>query len=274
MANTPLTKDMLDRPDLCRLAMIIDRDGIDVLVRRVVGDTPAVCARVSFDPSADGPAARIEEAVYANPMLLCPFRRVDVAMRSSDVLMVPAGTSAESVRSLIALDGVAGFSGSVDSHNDAVFFVDRAAANFLSRTYDIAPSHVLADLGAYYAPRSRAGNTAKMYVELTDSGCIDIVMFNSLGLAGACSARYIDTDDAAYRVLAMFRQGGFDAESAEILVAGPSGRRQQLMARVSPFVRHVMPAIPPAGAYHGDPQALRAPLSLLILCLKDENNKR
>ncbi len=268
MTNTPLTKDLVDRTDLCRLSLIIGRDAIDVLVRRIVGTEPSLTARVALDPATAGEAAAVEEAVYANPLLLAPYGKVDVALRTGRAIVAPAGTGADTVAALAAADpSLAALSSPLDRHNDVVYFTDRALANFISRTYDAVPVHVLSPLVRYFEPRGRDGNTSNMFVELTEGGDMQLIVFNAAGLAAACSCRCLSADDAVYRVLAVFSRAGLDPENDNIAVAGSPELRRPLMESLTPFVRHVLPVIPPAGAFAGDTQALKAPVSLLTLSL-------
>ena len=153
MAQTPLTKELVDDPSLWRLSLLIGDEGIDVLAHRVVGEAPLVWSRIGFDPAAATPAA-IEEAVYANPLLLAPFGKVDIVVRTRRALVVPAAVAAHSdaVEALVTLfppgDGkFTSFTSPVDSRNSVVFLLDKGVANFLARTYDAsAPRHAVLGL--------------------------------------------------------------------------------------------------------------------------------
>lgn len=274
MAQTPLTKELVDDPSLWRLSLLIGDEGIDVLAHRVVGEAPLVWSRIGFDPAAATPAAAIEEAVYANPLLLAPFGKVDIVVRTRRALVVPAAVAsdADAVEALVTLfppgDGkFTPFTSPVDSRNSVVFLLDKGVANFLARTYDAsAPRHVLSALGCFFTHKSRLGNSAKIYVNL-EKETIDLLVFDNFGLAAANSFDCPDINDAAYYVLAVGRTAGLDPQTAEILLSGNPDRRSALTPLLRRFVNYVMPAIFPSAAYHGDPRALKASFPLIILPL-------
>lgn len=275
MTQTPLTKDLIARPDMWRLSIEICDDALEVVARPVVGDGEMLSARVALDTSAKSPAAAIEEAVYANPLLLAPFRKVDVVIRTSAFVLVPpeVGADDEAVEALTAsfagddASGKEAFVSPIDRRNVVVAAIDRSVANFLRRTFDSAvPVHHLSVLARFFAGRSALGNTGKVYVNLR-SDATDVVAFNSLGLAVASTYAATVAADTAYYVLAVASIAGLDASTDEFLLAGDSGRRAGLTRELQRFAGYVMPAIFPTALLAGGRGAMSAPLELTVLPL-------
>jgi len=274
MPRSPLTKDLIDDPTLWRLSLMVSDKAVDVLAHRIVGEASIVSARLNFDPAATSQAAAIEEVIYANPMLLQPFDKIDLAMATENFLIVPpevAGNQ-ESIEALAKIfkpgDGqFVPFTSDIDNRNSIVFLLDKGVANFIGRTYDSSvPIHPLSALGRYFSHKSRLGNSSKMFVELGHES-MNVLVYDHLGLAAANSFNVTDPNDTAYFILAVGRTSGLDPQEAEILLAGDADRRAALTPLLRRFVNYVMPAVFPSAAYHGDPQALKAPFPLIILPL-------
>jgi len=263
-----LTKDLVDNPDLWNLSMFIGDGGIDVFAYCVVGEGSVVSAHVDYDASVSSKASALEEAVYANPLLLMSFRKIDIVVSCDKAVVVPDDVLPEKLGKLLSVDSdITLMESPLNSREKLVYALDRGIANFLSRTYDrTQPVHVLSVLCRYHQLRGQRNRSSKMSVNLGASS-LDIVVFNSLGLA---AVRHIDkasVDECAYWALAIFRQCGLDPEYDEIIISGNSERRHSLMPMLSRFINNVMPAIFPSSAYHGDTAAMKAPFPLVILPL-------
>lgn len=262
-----MNKDLIDNPALWRLGLVIGPDAIDVLAHRVVGEAPAVQGRLRYDAAATSAASAVEETIYANPMLLLPFRTTDIAMRAPKSLVVPAGTDAEAVASLLGCDdSPAMMADSLDSRHDIIYAVDRGVQNFLGRTFDVQPRHVLGILSRYYSRPARRSNTARMYIEIAD-GLTEILVLDNVSPKAAATFACATADEQTYYAMSVFTSAGLDAQNDQITVAGPSEARRELCRRLSAFVACVMPAILPSGLYRGDSTALSAPLPLLLMPL-------
>ena len=85
-----LTKDLIDNPELWRLSLLIGNGGIDVFAHPVVGEGSVICEHIGFDASLSSDASAIEDVVYANPLLLMPFRKVDIIVSTAMAAVVPA----------------------------------------------------------------------------------------------------------------------------------------------------------------------------------------
>lgn len=265
-----LTKDLIDNPSLWHLSLMAGSHALDVFARPVVGDAPAVGVRLPYDAAASSIAGAVEEAVYANPMLLQPFGRTDIVVDSDRAMVVPAHTSAEGVRTLLSLPASCVLrSDPIDSANELMYGLDERLDNFIARTFDTARvTHSLAVLARYYTLRGRRSNSSNMIVNLGQESA-DLLVFNRYGLVMARHFDSLSDDDAVYYILAVFRQAGLDPTSDELIVAGNAGRRMSMIPRLSRFVGLVLPAIFPAAAHHGDPAAMKAPFALALLPLSE-----
>lgn len=264
------TKDQIDNPALWDLGMMIDAAGIDVFAHAAVGEAALVRGRIDFDASASSLASAVEEAVYANPMLLLPFRKVDILLDTDGAMAVPHEVDTEAVAALIDFEKEDDtlLRSPLDERNDLLFPVPRGLANFLRRTYDgTAPRHVLSALAAYHSKSARRGNRAKMFVNLARDS-VDVLVYNRYGLAAARRvAGTADIQNAAYWILAIFQHCGLDAENDELSISGDASRRRELKDVLGRYINYVFPAIFPSAAYHGDSQAMLSPFPLTILSL-------
>ena len=274
MAKAPLTKDLVDDASLWRLSLLIGDGSVDVLAHKIVGDAPIVSARLPFDPAASSTAAAVEEVIYANPLLLAPFGKTDIVVRTRRFFILPPEVAGDpdAVESLCEIfpPGDGQFTpcvSALDSRNAVVFLLDKGVANFLARTYDSsAPRHVLSALGQYFTHKSRLGNSSKMYVNL-DGASLDILVYDNIGLVAANTIEAPTAENAAYFILAIGRTAGLEPQTSELMIAGDSDRRSSLTPMLRRFIDYVMPAIFPSAAYHGDPNALKASFPLVILPL-------
>lgn len=258
---------MIENPALWRLSLLVRRGSIDVLCRREIGEADSHYARIIADKSVTDPAAAVEELVYANPLLLQAFRRVDVLVSGGFSLVTEPGICVDDIDAIYPSESPAiTLCSEIDSRTAVYFRLDKGVYNFLRRTFDtVEPCHTLAALGRYYTARSRMGNSGKMYVDLDDAS-MSVMVLNQFGVAMANCFECTDINDAAYYVLASANTAGFDFSVDEIRVSGHSDRRALIMPLLKKFARNVMPAIFPASAGVNS-SAIAAPLPLLILPL-------
>ena len=274
MTQTPLTRDLIADPELWRLSMMICVDGVEVVMRRVTGEPELLTSSLKYDAGAQSSAAALEELVYANPLLLAQFGKVDIVLRTTAFQILPPEVAhdADAVEALLDMlphpDGrPVAYVSEIDDRNSVVNFVDKGVANFLARTFfAVDPVSHLSVFGQYFTHQSRLGNSGKMYVNISEK-YMDILAFNSLGLSIANTYVCTDDDNAAYYVLAAARAVGFDFTADELLISGNVERRATLMTTLRKFANYVMPTIFPATAYRGDRNALRAPFELIVLPL-------
>lgn len=81
-------------PRHCRLSLQVCADALEAVVRPLdpaTGtDADFLYRRIPYTVAADTPARALEEAVYANPLLVAPFARTDVLLRTPGCMVLPA----------------------------------------------------------------------------------------------------------------------------------------------------------------------------------------
>lgn len=216
MTHTPLTRELISDPALWRLSLSFSDTTINVLASKVVSDEPAIAATIALAPGVSSAAAALEEAVYANPMLLQPFSRTDIYAVTDRFHILPPEAAddddvIDALDTLFDHDHPTAFAAEIDSRNWQVAMLPRDTARFLRRTFDRAAicGH-LAVLGQYLSRRSRLGNTGKLYVNLRHGGGIDVMAFNATGLIAANTIAATDDNDTIYYILAVARTVGID----------------------------------------------------------------
>lgn len=269
MNGMPLTRELISEPGRYRLLLSLGERSLHVVASCVAGDEEAVAATIEL---ADSSAHTLEEAVYANPMLLLPFARTDVVAVTGRVHILPPDTATDSdaVDALTEIfddDHPVALADNIDMHNTALLLLSRERVNFIRRTFDRASIHShLAVLGRYLTRRSRLGNSGKVFVNLRRDS-LDILAFNSLGLAAANTIKTADDNDAAYFAMAIAREVGLAIDSDEFIISGDRQRRVAVTEILRRFASAVVPLIVPAAATAYLPKSVDIPLELIVLPL-------
>lgn len=263
-----LSKDLIENPELWRLSLMTGDKGISVFACPVVGEGSVISEYLPYDATVSSRASAIEDAVYANPMLLLPFRKVDIVFDAVKTAVVPVDVQPDDFGRMLNLGSECVLrEAPLDSREKLIYAVDRGVDNFVSRTYDMGSRHhVLEVLNRYCMRKKQSLAAARMYINI-GVDTLDILVYNRLGLCALQHVACTSADECVYRALAVFKQCGLDADYDEIVVSGNSERRHHLMAELSRFIANVLPAIFPSAAYHGDSTAHKAPFPLVILPL-------
>jgi hypothetical protein len=268
MSEKALTRDMVDNPALWRLSLLLCANSLEVAAVRTTGEADVISASIPLSAESS-----FEEAIYANPLLLAPFGKIDIVVTTPDCYILPADTVADSA----ALDSLeqmmcnrsvrtVRYTDDIDSRNGLMFRLEHRVANFLTRTFGaVVPRHRLAVLAQYFSHKSRLGNTGKVYVNLR-SDSADVVAYDSMGLVSLATYHCPDIADASYYVLAAIKSAGLDPAVDEILIAGDPARRAALSAELRRFANCVMPAVFPSALYHASAGKLPFELVILPLC--------
>lgn len=232
-----------------------------------------------LDPTLAGHKS-LEEAVYAAPILLSDFARVDVLVRDHRYMAVPSGLPEETLKDMIDYSCLAPDDKDYDLHTDRIDTLDTDIAwplesslgGFLARTF--RNPHVqchVSPLLRHFSRRSALGNGGKVYAHLSQCGDTrqaDIIILGGNGrLSLAASYDLRGDDDALYYILAGMQQAGLDPRADEVLVCGSGTMREALLARLRRYVAYAMPAIFPSAAFRAGKDALNAPFPLVILPL-------
>lgn len=274
MTPPPLTSELITGDTRrWRLSLQVCHDALEAVLRPI-GDTDSqglLWSRISFTTDISESQA-LQEAVYANPLLVAPFGRVDVLVRSPRFLLAPAADAAEVATEVAALFGwddadEETLISEADGTYAVVSRADTATVNFLRRTFGgVELRHPLAVLARWFGRRSLLGNSGKIYVNI-GTGRYDLLTFNSLGLATATSLPAASPTDMCYYILAAGQTAGLRPDDCEIHLAGDPALRTALTAELRRFAPIVVPAIFPSALLAYGQKALGAPLELSILPL-------
>lgn len=275
----------IQHPSLWRLLLHLDAAELTAALMNTAEDASLHLLRI---PLPDGPSlAALEEAVYANPLLLSDFRKVDIVVRSPHFILAPGimdDADCDRLASTFVPDATAlsrpfadRFSTAVDDIVNVWAVADGAAANFLARSFN-APAfhHHLSPLVKYFGRSNSLGNSAKLYINLHTTpddglsrGQADIIAFGHGGrLVMANTIRFESIDDAGYYILSAAKTSGLNLSSDEIILGGDTTLRAAVIQRLRNFASYVMPAIFPAAALQAGPAAMTMPfpLALIPLC--------
>lgn len=254
LPDAKLTTDLITRPSLYRLVIIVADNAIDVTITSRVDDDSVIHRHIPFQNDAD-PVAAIEETIYDNPLLTADFSSVNVIVDTQrffvmatddatpeqirlniDALWSPArtGLTLEPLVNSIETDRVS-----------IVSAPSRRLLAFLRRTFPACNIiHRVAVLARYYAIKNRLGNMGKIH-SVISPGRTDIIIFGRDGLLMANTFSTPTLDDAAFYTLAAARHLGFDNDADRIIVAGDRDLREPYIENLRRFVSIVMPDIFP-----------------------------
>lgn len=239
----PLTPSHCSHTTRRRLRLEIADDCIDVLINAADSDDSCLYCRIAIDRSVSSRAKAVEELVYANPLLLCDFQKVDVVVRRHDTLVAPGGFGA-----WLPCDNACEIlMGNMPQFGaQAICRVDSNLMKFIRRTFN-APAIYdhLSPLCNYLARDRRRSNRAKAYLQLSDRTA-DVIIIDHRGLQHAVSYAIGSPSDAVYYTLAAMLSVSFDRLEGELMIVGTPELRRQTMPILRKYVNSVMPLILPA----------------------------
>lgn len=273
MQELPLSKSLVDSPEKCRLTLLIERRAVYCLVSGLTEGQTSVFGVIPADITAPSLAAAVQEAVYANPMLLLPFGRITVMINAREFFWLPGcdtdcADEAVSAAGYDKEDGRTILTAEADGVNSLVMLTEAPLLNFIRRTFPEAViTHPSAVMVRYLNRRGHAASGARVYVDLGADSLI-VAVFDSAGLALCGSYRPTGVDSQTYYVIAAAKTAGVDPSEAEIFVSGAPDERVALIMRLGKFAHHVMPAIVPSAAFPEltDYNGIPYPLIISPLC--------
>ena len=275
-----ISADAIENPLVWRLTLMVDGcEALRAVVSSTVEDSSLMHFTLPLDPTV--PLLRsLEEAIYATPVLLSDFGKVEVLIRTDAYTLVPSALDAEGCRaaaSIAALTADAGGPTCVMTDDTGtalarvVWTVADDVVAFLRRTFrnpDIM-CHIT-PLLRYFSRKTLLGNSAKLYVHFNPGAArtADLIVFNPEGSLECAASHPCPTDtDAAYFILATARACGFSMTADEILICGDGSMRDAIMPLLRRYAAYVMPVIFPSIAFRAGREALKAPFPLIILPL-------
>lgn len=269
----------IERPRLWRLALQLEPGLLSAVVWSTVEDSTLRHFTLPLDPTVPSHKS-LEEAVYASPVLLSDFGRVDIAVRTPHYVVSPQGLGEELGADILdymcLLPDRPTHECRLDAadccDSDVAWPVDTDTAHFLARTFrnPRLMCHIT-PLLRYFSRNSRLGNSGKLYAHFSECGGsrqADIIVIGTDGKPlMAATHPLTGDDDALYYILLAMQQTGLDRLSDEILLCGHAATRDAVMPRLRQYAANVMPLIFPSAAYRAGRDALRAPFPLIILPL-------
>lgn len=256
---------------------MIEPAAVEVVLHSTVEDNSLIHARIALDATINDHLRAVEEAIYANPLLLngC-FERVECLCYGNNYAMVPALVACNDdrlqavARATFGNDAVAEgevLTDDIDSMQGLAFCCDKSLISFLRRTFsNPVIRHRMTPLLRYFRGQRHHSADGKMYVHFSP-GSVDIIVY------GNDTVRFVNTFnvreplDAVYYILATRKLCGLSAESDELILAGDAESRKAVMPLLRRYVARVLPAIFPSALYRAGREALTAPFELTVLPL-------
>lgn len=267
--------NQIRHPAHWRLSMLTGDGFLTAVAHSTVEDSMLMCIHPEIDLETSAPLKAVEDAVYANPLLLTNFGRTDVVFRSGDFAVVPSGLADETSGLDVGRQEMEILRDSIPSLGvDVVWSAKRASLNFFRRTFlNARLHHHLSPLLRYFSRQTDLGNSGKMYVHFNgDSPAgaeeVDVTVFGTGGrlmFANTFVCRAVD--DAVFYILSAAAQSGFDLAADRIFVCGRTSSRDETMTSLRRFANYVMPVIFPPAMLKAGRDAVNAPFPLIILPL-------
>lgn len=250
-----------------RLFLHLDDAALTAVFVHTESDTTPHILRI---PLPEGVTlASLEEAVYANPVLLSEFRSVDLVLRSMQFVIMPHDEDSDyaSFAAALFVDEKAGepslFDERVDSPVESVDLIwsagDSTIANFFTRTFNNPRvHHHLAPCLQAWGRSERRGNSAAVFAAVTSGpedlcGTLDFAVYSREGRLQMANSIAIDgADDAVYYLLGAAHASGLGASEVVYILHGTPGARSALMQALRPFASEVHPALPFRGSAFSD----------------------
>ncbi len=202
MEQEILSKDMIPQPELWRCAMEIGDDRLEVALFPPVATEKLIHRTILLNPDAPSHEKAVQEAVYANPLLLSDFARIDVLVDNSDFALVPPetarNTEPESILEAASLDLTEKVAevAQADETVSIAFAIPAPLAGFIRRTFfNVRINHSLAPLIAA-RPLTPAISAS------VSTGKVDIIATDGTNLLLANSFRCTTPEDATYYIVA------------------------------------------------------------------------
>ena len=267
MDEQGLRADAIRHPEMCRMVLRVLDGRLDAAVYSTVEDNSLVYRSIALDASAPTPLKALEEALYANPLLVQDnFDRTTVLVDTPRMVLVPKGEAQAAEEALERLypeldaDVV---TTQVRGGAALGMAVEQDLTGFLRRTFATAQiTHRLVPLCNYFGVRGRMGTADRMHVHLHE-GHTDIVAYSGDELLMANTFVTPEAMDTVYYTLAAAKQLGYDNSTDRMLLSGDAGPREEVLPTLRRYISHAMPAIFPSALFRLGKDAMTVPLEML-----------
>ncbi|MDE6300507.1 MAG: DUF3822 family protein [Muribaculaceae bacterium] len=268
MQEVPLSKSLISDSEDRHLTLFVGRRIIYVSARSVTDGENAVLAAIPTDITAPSLTKAVQDAVYANPMLLLPFAKVTVIIDARRFFWIPAECADIASDTATAMGFDIGhtdccLTASGDNINTLAMITESSLVNFIRRTFpDAVITHPAAVLVRYLARRSLTGSRG-VHVDIGPEN-MTVAVSDTTGFTLCGSYRPTGVDSQTYYVIAAAKTAGVDPAETEFVLSGSPDARAALTQRLRQFAQQVMPAIVPTAAYPGIADIQQLPYTLLI----------
>lgn len=278
MNSSILEKDIISQPELWKLSLMLSGSRLDVALYPPVSSEEIVWRSFSLDSRASSPLKAIEDVVYANPLLLSDFKRIDCIIDNVAQLPLPAAVAENPEMAAHIYNAAATepdnpadpeFFRTADAATTIMVRQDASIKAFLQRTFfNIAFDSRLAALCRFFImrPEAPAGNT--VYAIARD-GVLTLIAVDGHHILCANKFTYSKEIDAVYYILAAMQSLGLDAASTPVFTRGlpePDSSSDADMSRqvAARCFGQAGPLPFPTLRYRATRTSLQAPYSLLI----------
>ncbi|MCI9607244.1 MAG: DUF3822 family protein [Muribaculaceae bacterium] len=258
-----ITKEMIPQPELWRCAMEINASSIEVVLLPPVDSERALYTSIILNPEAPSHEKAVQEAIYANPVLLSDFKRVDALFDCEDITFVPSQllqrVEAESVCSAsgINTDGKRIECDELPGGVTSIYAVDAALIGFIRRTFfNVRTAHRLSPIV------SNAMNSDGLLAVIERSR-LDIIGTADGKLQMARTIRCKTPQDATYFIIATRKS--LELHGAPLLFAGSGEDADTVRGYVERYCEKPLTAEAPALPAVPDRDTLNIPRSLSAL---------
>lgn len=267
-----LGKELITDPRKYRAFLSVDDRGCGFLAVPDSAGLPVAGGAAPF-PSGMDRVAGLEEAVYANPLLLGDFAGFTALVRGGRFMLVPGFVTDDALAAdlfraqypadtflppcELLVDDWPGLGARL------VYEADSDELAFLRRTFgNPATRHPLTALALYFAGRRGPGAGSRTLLSVGE-GLADLVVLGPDGVLCANSYPVSGPMDAAYYALAV-RQSLSLPPRDELMLAGTARTRAALAPVLRRGVSFVMPAIEPPSVLAAAKEVRALPFPLKV----------
>lgn len=249
-----LDKDLIPQPHLWTMGLLIGRKSIEATFFPPIDIDEIIHHRIVLDPGAPSQLKAVEDAIYDNPLLLNPYKRVFAAFDTDRFAILPS--SLEGNVDSLAAKAIALSTGLDTAPADSIvstpatasaslsFEIPATLAGFLRRTFfNVELFHPLSPLTLRLTSEAEANPEGLITANLRDNR-LDIVATRNDSLLLANTFTISAPADAAYYLLAV-RSSLSLAPSARIQLAGDPTMRD----RISQIIAEAAPTLPSPMAF-------------------------
>lgn len=278
MNSSILEKDIISQPELWKLSLMLSAGKLDVALYPPVSSEEIMWRSFTLDPQAPSMLKALEDVVYANPLLLSDFKRIDCIIDYVPQLPLPKPVAENDRAARAAYETAATqpdeaaepeFFSTADSDTTIMVRQDAPVRSFLQRTFfNLNFDSRLAALCRFFVRRPDAPAGEAVYAIARD-GVLTLIAVNGRHILCANKFTYVKEIDAVYYILAAMQSLGLNAATTPVHLRGLSKPDDAPEASLSQQVEarcfgSVGPLPFPTLRYRATRTSLQAPYSLLI----------